>query len=98
MGPRAPGDHECQGTRKHSDHRSMDDTATSPGPMMEKSFDPTSVEPRWRAFWEQRGLYRAEPDSARPPFCMVIPPPNITGRLHVGHGLNNALQDVLARW
>src|SRR5262245_15190648 len=65
---------------------------------MEKSFDPEQVEPRWRRFWEERALFRAQLDSPKPPFCMVIPPPNITGRLHVGHGLNNTLQDVLARW
>ncbi|HKY31086.1 MAG TPA: valine--tRNA ligase [Candidatus Polarisedimenticolia bacterium] len=65
---------------------------------MDKSFDPRAVEPRWRRAWEELGLYRADPASGRPPFSMVIPPPNITGRLHVGHGLNNTLQDVLARW
>ncbi len=65
---------------------------------MEKAFDPAAVEPRWRRFWEEREIFRAEPDSDRPAFSMVIPPPNITGRLHVGHGLNNALQDILARW
>ena len=65
---------------------------------MEKTFDPKSVEPRWRRLWEERRLFTADPGSPRPPFCMVIPPPNITGRLHVGHGLNNALQDTLARW
>jgi valyl-tRNA synthetase len=65
---------------------------------MEKTFDPRTVEPRWRRFWEEHALFRADPVSSRPPFCMVIPPPNITGRLHVGHGLNNTLQDVLARW
>ncbi len=65
---------------------------------MDKSFDPARVEPRWRRFWQERELFRADPSSARPRFSMVIPPPNITGRLHVGHGLNNTLQDVLARW
>jgi len=65
---------------------------------MQKAFDPTAVEPRWRRFWEERDIFRADPASGRPAFAMVIPPPNITGRLHVGHGLNNALQDILARW
>jgi len=65
---------------------------------MQKSFDPKSAEARWGQFWEARGLFKADPSSNRTPFCMVIPPPNITGRLHVGHGLNNTLQDVLARW
>ncbi|HET6372132.1 MAG TPA: valine--tRNA ligase, partial [Candidatus Polarisedimenticolia bacterium] len=65
---------------------------------MQKSFEPKSVESRWRAFWEEKAIYRADPRSEASPFVMVIPPPNITGRLHVGHGLNNTLQDVLARW
>ena len=76
----------------------METPTTSSAPIMEKSFDPKNVEPRWRRFWEERELFRADPTSGRPAFCMVIPPPNITGRLHVGHGLNNTLQDVLARW
>src|SRR5688572_22738355 len=65
---------------------------------MDTTFDPRTVEPRWRRLWEEHALYQADPASDRPAFCMVIPPPNITGRLHVGHGLNNTLQDVLARW
>jgi valyl-tRNA synthetase len=65
---------------------------------MEKAFDPRSVEPRWRDFWREQDLFRADPASGKPPFCMIIPPPNITGRLHVGHGLNNTLQDILARF
>ena len=65
---------------------------------MDKAFDPTSVEPRWRSFWEEKDFFRAAPETDKPRFVMVIPPPNITGRLHVGHGLNNTLQDILARW
>src|SRR5262249_59283581 len=78
--------------------RNMDTPTTASSRIMEKSFEPSRVEPRWRRFWEEKGLFRADPSSDRPVFCMVIPPPNITGRLHVGHGLNNALQDTLARW
>ncbi|HZI92977.1 MAG TPA: valine--tRNA ligase [Patescibacteria group bacterium] len=76
----------------------MKPPSTASAASMDKSFDPKTVEPRWRSHWEKHDIFRAEPGSSRPPFCMVIPPPNITGRLHVGHGLNNALQDVLARW
>ena len=65
---------------------------------MDKSFDPKTVEPRWRSHWEKHDIFRAEPGSSRPPFCMVIPPPNITGQLHLGHALNNTLQDVLIRY
>ncbi|HEY3175724.1 MAG TPA: valine--tRNA ligase [Candidatus Polarisedimenticolia bacterium] len=76
----------------------MENRVTSSTAGMERAFDPARVEPRWRALWEERSLYRADPASDKPPFCMVIPPPNITGRLHVGHGLNNTLQDMVARW
>ncbi|MGH9867700.1 MAG: valine--tRNA ligase [Candidatus Polarisedimenticolia bacterium] len=72
--------------------------SASPAGPMDKVFDPRAVEPRWRAWWEEHALFHADPASERPAFCMVIPPPNITGRLHVGHGLNNTLQDILARW
>ena len=65
---------------------------------MEKTFEPVKVETRWLAFWDEHAVFRADPASDRPVFSMVIPPPNITGRLHVGHGLNNTLQDLLARW
>jgi len=65
---------------------------------MAKSFDPKGVEEKWATFWSDHDLFHADVRSTKPPFVMVIPPPNITGRLHVGHGLNNALQDILARW
>jgi valyl-tRNA synthetase len=61
-------------------------------------FDPKEAEPRIYASWEKQGLFRANADSTRPPFTMVIPPPNVTGSLHLGHALNSTLQDVLARW
>ena len=51
---------------------------------MDKTFDPAQVEPRWRAAWDEADLFRADPASGKPAYCMVIPPPNITGRLHVG--------------
>jgi valyl-tRNA synthetase len=65
---------------------------------MEKAFNPSSFEGRWIDFWIDRGLFKSNPRSGRPPFTIVIPPPNITGRLHVGHGLNNTLIDVIVRW
>ena len=61
-------------------------------------YDPRDVEPRWYALWERQGFFHADPGSARPPYTIVIPPPNITGSLHMGHALNNTLQDVLIRW
>ncbi len=69
--------------------------------MVERSrhgYDPRDVEPRWYAMWEQEGFFHADAESSRPPFTIVIPPPNITGSLHMGHALNNTLQDILIRW
>jgi valyl-tRNA synthetase len=63
-----------------------------------KRFDPAEVERRWSAHWLRSGYFTPDPASGAEPFCIVIPPPNITGRLHAGHALNNTLQDVLVRW
>jgi len=63
-----------------------------------KRYDPVQVESKWYKFWMDRGYFRAEVDSGRKPYCIVIPPPNITGSLHVGHALNNGLQDILVRF
>jgi len=64
---------------------------------MPGAYDPAKVEDRWYAFWEQSGYFHADEESDRPPFSMVIPPPNVTGALHMGHALNNTLQDIIAR-
>src|SRR5882672_5030389 len=61
-------------------------------------YDPTRVEPHWYAVWEERGYFHAEADSPKKPYCIVIPPPNVTGSLHLGHALNNTLQDILIRY
>src|SRR5271170_1015009 len=66
--------------------------------MLEKTFDPKSVEPRLYQRWEASGVFAPTADAAARPFCMVIPPPNVTGSLHVGHALNDTLQDVMARF
>src|SRR5260370_7173556 len=63
-----------------------------------KAYDPQEAQPRWLAFWEERGYFHSRPDAAREPYTIVIPPPNVTGALHMGHALNNTLQDVLIRW
>ena len=65
---------------------------------MEKTYDPSAVEPRWYELWEQRGYFHAAPNPDRQPYCIVIPPPNITGKLHMGHALDNTLQDTLIRY
>lgn len=63
-----------------------------------KTYDPKQVEHKWYAFWEENGFFHAEVDETKEPFCVVIPPPNITGQLHMGHALDNTYQDILVRW
>jgi len=65
---------------------------------LEKTYDPKVVEDKWYSYWEENGCFAACTDRERPPFSMVIPPPNVTGSLHMGHALNNTLQDILARY
>ena len=62
-----------------------------------KTYDPNAVEPKWYAQWEEAGYFRADAHSAKPPYSIVIPPPNVTGILTLGHVLNNTIQDILAR-
>src|SRR5882757_2382763 len=66
--------------------------------MLDKTYDPKEIEARLYSEWEQGGAFRAHPESPKPPYCIVIPPPNVTGSLHMGHALDNTLQDVLIRW
>ncbi len=66
--------------------------------MLEKTFDPKTAEPRLYEAWEQSGLFSPRDDASAAPFSIVIPPPNVTGSLHIGHALNNTLQDVLTRF
>ena len=68
--------------------------------MIDKTYQPTEVEGRIYAEWEQAGAFRAgRPERAgAKPYSIVIPPPNVTGSLHMGHALNNTLQDILARF
>jgi valyl-tRNA synthetase len=63
-----------------------------------KQYDPREAQQRWLALWDERGYFHSRPDENRQPYCIVIPPPNVTGALHMGHALNNTLQDVLIRW
>lgn len=61
-------------------------------------YSPESTESKWYEVWEKQGLFGSGPDPKRPPYTIVIPPPNVTGSLHMGHALNNTLQDILIRW
>ena len=63
-----------------------------------KSYDFRKVEEKWYRFWEARGYFRPSLDPKKPKFSVVIPPPNVTGSLHIGHALNNTLQDILVRY
>jgi valyl-tRNA synthetase len=65
--------------------------------MSNGGYEPSKVEPEIYAFWERGGWFHAEPDPLRPAFTIVIPPPNVTGALHLGHAINNTLQDILVR-
>ena len=69
-----------------------------PKVLLSKIFEHRQVDPKWYAFWESIGAFRAMPESNRPPFSMVLPPPNVTGQLHIGHALNQTLPDIIARW
>ncbi|MGH8060268.1 MAG: valine--tRNA ligase, partial [Candidatus Entotheonellia bacterium] len=64
----------------------------------EKRYDPQTTEERWYRTWVERGYFHADVQAPGDPFCIVIPPPNITGSLHMGHALDNTLQDILVRW
>ncbi len=66
--------------------------------MIEKTYQPSAVEERIYAMWERVGAFRAGRTATAAPYCIVIPPPNVTGSLHMGHALNNTLQDVLCRF
>jgi valyl-tRNA synthetase len=63
-----------------------------------KGYEPSQVEKKWFEIWENRGDFHADENSSKPHYSIVIPPPNVTGVLHMGHALNNTLQDILCRW
>ncbi|WIA29336.1 hypothetical protein OEZ86_011841 [Tetradesmus obliquus] len=65
---------------------------------MFKSYNPKMVEAAWYDWWEQCGFFKPDMASDKPPFTIVIPPPNVTGALHIGHALTNAVQDTIVRW
>jgi len=65
---------------------------------MEKRYDPKLVEEKWESFWEKKGYFSPQPGKKRKTFSLVMPPPNITGVLHMGHALNITLQDIVVRF
>src|SRR6202030_3738309 len=66
--------------------------------MLDKTYQPTAMEARRYALWERSGAFAADPDSHKPPYAIMMPPPNVTGSLHMGHALTFTLQDVLVRY
>lgn len=67
-------------------------------PKLPKAYDPKPVEDKWAHFWIEEGLFKADAGSSKPKFSMVLPPPNVTGSLHMGHALCFTLPDIIARW
>ena len=71
---------------------------TAASPALAKQYDPFETEPRWQLFWEEQGVYVAEPEQPGEAFSMVLPPPNVTGSLHMGHAFAFTLPDVITRY
>ncbi len=65
---------------------------------LDKQYDPKTVETRWYNIWQEKGYFHGDAAKGGEPYCVVIPPPNVTGILHIGHALNNTIQDILVRW
>lgn len=63
-----------------------------------KAYEPKTIDSKWNAFWEENKYFSCDPSSSKAPYCIVMPPPNVTGVLHMGHALVNTLQDILIRW
>ncbi len=84
----------------HYDERRFRTPRAVPSAMLDKTYDAAAIEPRISALWEKAGAFKAGA-GAKPgakPYSIAIPPPNVTGSLHMGHALNNTLQDILVRW
>ena len=67
-------------------------------PPLPKSFEPAAIEARWAPLWEQSGVYAPTLDPAKPSFSIQLPPPNVTGTLHMGHAFNHTIMDALTRY
>ena len=65
---------------------------------MEKHYDPEKIEAKWYQWWLDHGVFHGDAQAGGEPYCVMIPPPNVTGILHMGHALNNTIQDILVRW
>ena len=67
-------------------------------PELEKTYDPKGAEEKWYAYWEDKGYFHADPNPDKTPYCITIPPPNVTGELHMGHAIQHAIHDLVVRW
>ncbi len=63
-----------------------------------KTYEPQNVEKKWYHIWEEKGYFSGDHNPEGEPFCIVMPPPNVTGQLHMGHALDETLQDILVRF
>ncbi|MDR0609652.1 MAG: class I tRNA ligase family protein [Planctomycetaceae bacterium] len=68
-----------------------------PSTEIPKQYNPAAAQEKWATFWDEKNLFHSQPNPNKKPFCVVIPPPNVTGALHLGHALNNTLQDITVR-
>ena len=67
-------------------------------PDLPKACEPKDIEPRWYSEWMARGYFHADAAAPKAPFAIVIPPPNVTGSLHMGHALGDTIEDIFTRW
>src|SRR3972149_5748092 len=72
--------------------------APKTGPEMPPAYEPGKVEEKWYQFWMEKGYFTPKIDWSKKPFVIIMPPPNVTGELHLGHALEAALQDAMIRW
>ena len=63
-----------------------------------KTYEPQQIETKWYGYWMEKGFFHPEVPSDKQPFCIVLPPPNVTGVLHMGHALTATIQDSIVRW
>jgi valyl-tRNA synthetase len=66
--------------------------------MLEKNYEPAVLEAKFYQAWEKAGAFQAKPDSNQAPYTIMMPPPNVTGNLHIGHALTFTIQDILIRY
>ena len=66
--------------------------------LLDNKYNPSKVENRWYKHWLEKNYFHADSNSKKEPYTIVIPPPNVTGSLHMGHALNNSIQDFLTRF